>query len=52
MGKVEALRRLAECRGRLTTQQIRTIRGQILAGNVSAAMRGLTRMLEGGAGRV
>lgn len=51
MGKVEALRRLSECKDRLTPQQIRTIRGQILAGNAGAAMRGLARILEGGAGR-
>lgn len=37
---------LKEYQGVLTRQQIKTIRGQILAGNISEAMRGLNGILE------
>ena len=36
---------LNEYKGRLTGQQIRTIKGQILAGHVAEAMRGLNGIL-------
>lgn len=37
---------LKEYQGVLTRQQIKTIKGQILAGNVTEAMRGLNGILE------
>lgn len=40
-----ALTRLKVCRNRLTTQQYRTLRGQVLAGDGDGAMRGLERIL-------
>lgn len=50
MGKVEALRILAERKNELTRQQLLTLRGQVLAGNVAAAMRGLARIVQTGGG--
>lgn len=50
MGKVEALRILAEHKNELTRQQLLTLRGQVLAGNVAAAMRGLARIVQNGGG--
>lgn len=49
----EAFNRLLKNRRRLTKQQMRTIAGQIKAGDSAAAMKGLDRLLtkkrEGGA---
>ena len=41
-----ALRLLKRARPALTLQQTRTIRGQILAGDTSGAMRGMNRLLK------
>lgn len=41
-----ALGQLNGYRSRLTPQQYRTIRGQILAGNIDGAMKGLQKLLE------
>ena len=40
-----ALARLKGCRNRLTGQQYRTLRGQVLAGDADGAMRGLQKIL-------
>lgn len=40
-----ALSRLAEHRSKLSRQQFKTLRGQILAGDIDGAMRGLNTML-------
>ena len=40
-----ALIRLKGCRHRLTPQQYKTLRGQVLAGNGDAAMKGLRKVL-------
>lgn len=40
-----ALRRLKVCRHRLTRQQYKTLRGQILAGEAEGAMKGLRKIL-------
>lgn len=50
MGEVKridhrAIIRLRSCKPRLTKQQYRTMRGQILAGNAAGAMKGLDRLL-------
>ena len=42
----KALIQLKATRDRLTKQQYRTIKGQILAGDPDGAMRGLRRLLE------
>lgn len=42
-----ALVRLKGCRHRLTPQQYRTLRGQILSGNADGAMKGLEKLLAG-----
>lgn len=41
----KALRHLGRCRGELTRQQIRTLRGQILAGDPAGAISGLQTIL-------
>lgn len=41
-----ALQVLGEHRGELTRQQFKTIKGQILAGESEAAMKGLRRILD------
>lgn len=41
-----ALAKLGEQRSRLSRQQLKTLRGQILSGNISAAMRGLDKILK------
>lgn len=38
--------RLKVNRGRLTVQQYRTLKGQILSGNAEGAMRGLDKILK------
>lgn len=40
-----ALARLKAHRSRLTWQQYKTLRGQVLAGEAAAAMKGLQRLL-------
>jgi hypothetical protein len=42
---VGALIRLKGARHHLTTQQYRTLRGQVLAGDPDGAMRGLRKLL-------
>lgn len=42
---LRAIRALEHYKGALTRQQIKTLRGQILAGNAEAAMKGLGRIL-------
>ena len=42
---VGALIRLKGARHRLTVQQYRTLRGQVLAGDPDGAMRGLRKLL-------
>ena len=42
---VGALIRLKGARPRLTAQQYRTLRGQVLAGDPDGAMRGLRKLL-------
>ena len=42
-----ALLRLSKERYKITQQQYRTLRGQIFAGDIAGAMRGLDRLLVG-----
>lgn len=42
---VKALIQVKGARHRLTTQQYRTLRGQVLAGDPDGAMRGLRKLL-------
>lgn len=44
----KALGRLLNAKKHLTRQQYKTIKGQILAGDADGAMRGLTKILNGG----
>lgn len=41
----QALAQLNRARGSLTPQQYKTLRGQVLAGNASDALRGLQKLL-------
>lgn len=41
----EALKRLKSLRGAISTQQLKTIRGQIIAGDICGAQKGLRRLL-------
>ena len=41
----QALIQLKAHRNRLTAQQYKTLRGQVLAGNTDAAMKGLRKIL-------
>ena len=41
----KALIHLKACRDRLTVQQYRTLRGQVLAGDGEGAMKGLRKLL-------
>lgn len=45
---VRAAMNLKACRDRLTKQQYRTLKGQILAGDGEGAMKGLRRLLNDG----
>lgn len=45
---VRAAMNLKACRDRLTTQQYKTLKGQILAGDPDGAMKGLRRLLKRG----
>ena len=40
-----ALKRLEACRGTLSAQQFKTIKGQIIAGDICGAEKGLRRLL-------
>ena len=40
-----AIMRLKACRRRLTTQQFKTLRGQVYAGDSIGAMKGLRKIL-------
>lgn len=42
----KAMMHLKACRDKLTAQQYRTLRGQVLAGNPDGAMKGLKRLLK------
>lgn len=42
---VKAVIQIKACRGRLTYQQYKTLRGQVLAGDSEGAMKGLRRLL-------
>lgn len=42
---VKAMIQIKACRGRLTYQQYKTLRGQVLAGDSEGAMKGLRRLL-------
>ena len=44
----KALGYLLNAKKRLTRQQYKTIKGQILAGDADGAMRGLAKILNGG----
>ena len=41
----EAMKQLKAHREQLTRQQVRTIKGQILAGDIAGAMKGLDRII-------
>ena len=45
MDKNSFIRRLGMCRRRLTKNQIKTLRGQALAGNIKGAHDGLLKIL-------
>ncbi len=45
---VRAAMNLKACRDRLTKQQYKTLKGQILAGDGDGAMKGLRRILSNG----
>jgi len=42
----EAFARLKAARGEITKQQYRTLKGQMLSGNIDGAMKGLQKILE------
>ena len=42
-----ALMEIRQHRHRLTRQQIRTIKGQVLSGDIEGAMRGLNKLIGG-----
>lgn len=42
---VKAIIQLKACRDRLTWQQYKTLKGQVLAGDPDGAMKGLRRLL-------
>ena len=44
----KALMHVKACKNRLTPQQYRTLRGQVLAGDGDGAMKGLRRLLSNG----
>lgn len=48
MNKIDfkALMQVKACRDRLTAQQYRTLRGQVLAGDGEGAMKGLRRLMK------
>lgn len=42
---INALIQLKACKSKLTTQQFKTLRGQIFAGDADGALRGLRKLL-------
>lgn len=40
-----ALKEIRKKKNRLTTQQMRTLKGQVLSGNVDGALRGLDKLI-------
>lgn len=48
---VKALIQLKACKDKLTWQQHSTLKGQILAGDGEGALKGLRKLLSGGAGK-
>ena len=42
----KAMMHVKACRDRLTAQQYRTLRGQVLAGDGDGAMKGLRRLMK------
>ena len=42
----QALMQIKACKDRLTPQQFKTLRGQVLAGDPDGALKGLKRILE------
>lgn len=42
----KALRHLRDCRNRLTPQQYKVLKGQIAAGDVTGALKGLRKLLK------
>ena len=47
----EALKLIKACRCRLTPQETKTLRGQVLAGDDKGAMRGLIKILKRSEGK-
>lgn len=47
-GVIQALRTLKASRDRLTKQQFKTLKGQIIAGDIDGAMKGLKKIKERG----
>lgn len=43
---IKALMHVKACKDRLTRQQYKTLKGQILAGDADGAMKGLRRLLK------
>lgn len=41
----KALMQIKACKDRLTPQQFKTLKGQVLAGNADGAMKGLRKVL-------
>lgn len=46
MEKGQLLRQIGKCRQWLTKQQLRTLKGQVLAGDVSGAEKGLCKLIK------
>lgn len=46
MDKQAALDAISAHRGELTRQQLLTLRGQVLSGDIKGAMRGLARIIQ------
>ena len=44
---IQALRLLKKHRGALTPQQFKTIKGQVLAGDIAGALKGLEKITKG-----
>ena len=43
-----ALMQIKACKDKLTAQQYRTLKGQVLSGNSEGALKGLKRLIENG----
>ena len=44
----KALMQIKACKRKLTTQQYRTLKGQVLSGNSEGALKGLKRLINNG----